>query len=177
VFASFFIEKSCSTNRDQCRCSFWLNVGKFAPKIRLCARASDCPDFAARLFAQTPFASCLPQDPSRELMFEPCAKHNPGASASLHWNLAALRERRTDHAHCATSHNCLVRQLNPSRPDRRSMSIALKPLDLLDFLTVTKRQNPAKQRLSPRFGRNAPEVCRKRRRFRPVQRALKCDAT
>jgi hypothetical protein len=36
----------------------------------------------------------LPQDSSRELMFEPCAKHNPGASASLHWNFATLREQR-----------------------------------------------------------------------------------
>jgi len=29
---------------------------------------------------------------------EPCVKHNPGASASLHWNLATFREQRIDRA-------------------------------------------------------------------------------
>jgi hypothetical protein len=80
------------------RYSLWLNLGEFAPKIRLRARASDCPDFAARHFAQTPFAFSLPQDSSRELMFEPCANRNSGASASLYSNLATLREQRIDGA-------------------------------------------------------------------------------
>jgi hypothetical protein len=110
-------------------------------------------------------------------MFKPCAKHNPAASASLHWNLATLRERRIDHARCRTSHNCLVRRLNPPRADHRAMPVALKPFDLLDFSTATKRQNPAKRRRSPQFGRNAPEVCRKTRRFRSLSRRLECDAT
>jgi hypothetical protein len=57
-------------------------------------------------------------------------------------------------------------RLNPARIDRRSMPVALKPFDLLNFLTAAKRQKPAKRRRSPQFGRNAPEVCRKTRRFR-----------
>jgi hypothetical protein len=83
--------------------------------------------------AQNPFAFSLPQDSSRELMFEPCAKHNPGASASLHWNLAALREQRIGHACCRTSDNCLMQRLNPSRTHRRSTPVAIKPFGLLDF--------------------------------------------
>jgi hypothetical protein len=75
-------------------------------------------------------------------MFEPCANSSSGASASLHWNLATLREQRTDHARAQSSHNCLMRQLNPSRTNGRSTPIALKPFDLLDFLTATKRQKP-----------------------------------
>jgi hypothetical protein len=119
--------------------------------------ASPCPDFAARHFVQNPFASCLPQDSPRELMFDPCAKHNSGTSASLHSSLAALRERRIGHARCRTSDNCLMRGLNPSRTDRRSIAVALKPFALLDFSTAPKRQKPAKRRRSPQFGRNAPE--------------------
>jgi hypothetical protein len=46
------------------------------------------------------FASTLPQDSPRELMFDPCAKHNPAASASLRWNLPTLREQRIDRARC-----------------------------------------------------------------------------
>jgi hypothetical protein len=110
-------------------------------------------------------------------MFNPCAKRGSGASASLHSDLATLREQRIDHARCRTSHNYLVWRLNPSRSDRRSMQVALKPFDLLDFLTATKRQKPAKWHRSPQFGRNAPEVCRKTRRFRSLSRRLKCDAT
>jgi hypothetical protein len=79
-------------------------------------------------------------------MFEPCAKHNPGASASLHSSLAALREQRSDDARCRTSLNCFMRQLNPSRNDRRSTLVVLKHFDLLDFLTATKREKPAKRR-------------------------------
>jgi hypothetical protein len=37
-----------------------------------------------------------------------------------------------------------MRRLNPSRTDRRSTSGALKPFDLLNFLTATERENPAK---------------------------------
>jgi hypothetical protein len=37
-----------------------------------------------------------------------------------------------------------MRRLNPSRTDRRATPIALKPFDLLDFSTATKRQKPAK---------------------------------
>jgi hypothetical protein len=55
--------------------------------------------------------------------------------------------------------------MNPSRPDRRTMLAALKPFGLLCFSTATKRQKPVKRRRSPQFGRNAPEVCRKTRRF------------
>jgi hypothetical protein len=88
---------------------------------------------AARHFSQKLFAFSLPQDSPRELMFEPCAKHNPGASGSLHSNLATLRERRIDHAHCGNSHNCFMRRLNPSRTDRRAMLVALKPFGLLVF--------------------------------------------
>src|SRR5882757_4373528 len=91
------------------------------------------PVFAATLFAQQPFAFSLPQDSSRELMFEPCAKRSPGASASLHSNLATLREQRIDHARCGISHNCLMRRLNSSPADRRSMLVALKAFDLLNF--------------------------------------------
>jgi hypothetical protein len=69
-----------------------------------------------------------------------------------------------------------MRQLNPSRTDRRPMPVALKPFDLLYFLTATKRQKSAKRRRSPQFGRNTPEVCRKTRHFRPLQHRLKCDA-
>jgi hypothetical protein len=36
--------------------------------------------------------------------------------------------------------NCLMRRSNPSRPDRRSMLVALKAFDLLDFATATQRQ-------------------------------------
>jgi hypothetical protein len=60
--------------------------------------ASHCPDFAARHFPQTPLATSLPQDSSRALMFQPCANRISGASTSLHWNLAALREPHLDHA-------------------------------------------------------------------------------
>jgi hypothetical protein len=37
-----------------------------------------------------------------------------------------------------------MRRLNLSRADRRPMLVALKPFDLLNFLTATKRQKPAK---------------------------------
>jgi hypothetical protein len=138
--------------------------------------ASPCPNFAARHFAQTPLAFSLPQDSSRELMFDPCAKHNSGASASLHSNLSALREARIDNARRRTSYNSLMRRSNPSRADRRSMPVGLKPFDLLNFSTATTRQKPAQRRRSPQFGRNAPEVCRKTRRVRQLSRRLKCDA-
>jgi hypothetical protein len=55
-------------------CSLWLNLTNLQQNL---AR-SPCPDFAARLFAQTPLASSLPQDLSRALMFEPCAKRRSG---------------------------------------------------------------------------------------------------
>jgi hypothetical protein len=100
------------------------------------------PRFRRKTFPQQRLAIRLPQDSSRELMFEPCAKHNPGASASLHSNFVTLREARIDRARCRTSHNCLMRRLNSSQPDRRSISVALKPFDLLNFLTATKRKNP-----------------------------------
>jgi hypothetical protein len=60
--------------------------------------ASARPVFAARHFAQQPFAFSSPQDSRLELMFEPCAKHNPSASASLHSNFATLGEQRIDDA-------------------------------------------------------------------------------
>jgi hypothetical protein len=60
--------------------------------------------------------------------------------------LAALRDQRIDEARCRTSHNCLMRRLNPSPTNRRSMPVALKPFDLLDFLTATKREKLAKLR-------------------------------
>jgi hypothetical protein len=40
--------------------------------------APPCPDFAARHLAQQPLATSLPQDSSRELMFDPCAKRSSG---------------------------------------------------------------------------------------------------
>jgi hypothetical protein len=75
-------------------------------------------------------------------MFEPCAKHNPGASASLHSNLTTLREQRIGHAGCRTLHNFFMRQLNPSRIDRRSMPVASKRLDLLVFRPQRSAKNP-----------------------------------
>jgi hypothetical protein len=142
---------------------------------RICdqiSTASACPDFAARLFARQPLAFSLPQDSQLELMLEPCANSSSGASASPHSNLATLRKPRIDPARRRASHNCFMQRLNPTRADRRSTLVALKPFDRLDFLTATKRQKPAKRQRSPRFGRNAPEVCRKTRHFRPLGTAL-----
>jgi hypothetical protein len=79
-------------------------------------------------------------------MFEPCAKRSSGASASLHSNLAMLREQRIDNARCRISHNRLMRRLNPPRTDRCSMPVALKPFDPLVFLIATKRRKPLKRR-------------------------------
>jgi hypothetical protein len=104
--------------------------------------ASGLPRFAARHFARKPLATSLPQDSPRELMFEPCAKHNPGASASLHSNFATLRQQRIDHPRNRASHNCFMRRLNPPRTDRRSMPVALKPFDRLDFLTARSAKSP-----------------------------------
>jgi hypothetical protein len=103
---------------------------------------SPCPVFAARHFSQKPFATSLPQDFSRELMFDPCAKYNPDASASLHSNFAALSEQRIDHVRCRTSHNRLMLRWNPSRTDRRSMLVAVKPFDLLNFQPQRRVKNP-----------------------------------
>jgi hypothetical protein len=146
-----------------------LNLDEFATKFRPLRLSPFSPQ---NLLRKNPLAFSLPQDSSRELMFDPCAKRGSGASASSHSNFATLRERRIGHACCRTSLNRFMRRLNPSRTDRRSMQVALKSLDLLDFSTTTTPQKPAKQLRSPQFGRDAPEVCRMTRRFRPVHAAL-----
>jgi hypothetical protein len=69
-----------------------------------------------------------------------------------------------------------MRRLNPSRIGRRATPVALKPFALLVFLTYNEAPKSAKRRRSPQFGRNAAEVCRKTRRFRPCRHRLKCDA-
>jgi hypothetical protein len=66
-------------------------------------------------------------------------KTQPGRKCFAAFEFNDAPRTAVDHARCRTSHNFFMQRLNPPRTDRRSMLAALKPFDLLYFLTAPKR--------------------------------------